>query len=265
MSVSRKVLASVSVAVLTGVSVGVVGVVSLDSAADAAAASYQQSPRALLEVGEMRAQFLGLQLNTALAYIQDQSGAADAAEYRQAAAAAGVAVGDAGQRYQATKPTSAQLRTARTLNDTYAKFNDLNEQMTAATAAGDATTAVTVYNQTRELLPIIGESIDTLLASETVEASEAADAVADTASSARTTLIAVVVAGALIALGLGWAVARGIRRTLQSVQHVAEGIAAGDLTRSTGIDQRDELGQTAAALRSEEHTSELQSRQYLVC
>jgi hypothetical protein len=57
-SVSRKTLASVSVAVVAGVTVGVVGVLSLDSAADAAEASYLQSTRALVEIEEARAQFL---------------------------------------------------------------------------------------------------------------------------------------------------------------------------------------------------------------
>ena len=74
MSVSRKILASVSVAVLAGVSVGAVGVVSLNSAADSAAESYQQSTRGLLEVEEMRAQFLELQLDQAMAYIQTSPG-----------------------------------------------------------------------------------------------------------------------------------------------------------------------------------------------
>ncbi|WP_051684448.1 methyl-accepting chemotaxis protein [Blastococcus sp. URHD0036] len=247
MSVSRKILASVSVAVLTGVTVGAVGVVSLNDAADSAAKSYEQSTRGLLEVEEMRAQFLELQLNQAMSYIQQTSGSADAAKYSEASAAAGVAVADAAERYGVTAPNAEQRELAASLQETYTAWADLNAQVTAA-AAVDPASAGALYAQSQQLLPQIGEGIDALLKSETTEAAALADSVADTASSARTALIAVVVVGALLAFGLGWTVARGIRRTLQAVQHVAEGIAAGDLTRSTGIVQKDELGRTAAAL-----------------
>ena len=54
--------------------------------------------------------------------------------------------------------------------------------------------------------------------------------------------------GSVLALGLGVWVAQRIRRSLVRVQDVAQGIAAGDLTRATGIAQRDEVGRTAAAL-----------------
>ena len=248
MSVSHKILASVSVAVLTGVTVGAVGVVSLNDASDSAAKSYEQSTRGLLEVEEMRAQFLELQLDQAMSYIQGMSGSPEAATYAEASAAAGVAVADATERYASTTPNAEQAEIAGTLQETYTAWSDVNNQVLAATATGDTATAGALYAQSQQLLPTIGDSIDALLQSETTEASALADSVADTANSARTALIAVVVAGALIALGLGGTVARSIRRTLQAVQHVAEGIAAGDLTRSTGVDQKDELGRTAAAL-----------------
>jgi methyl-accepting chemotaxis protein len=246
MSVSSKILASVSVAVLAGVAVGAVGVVSLDKAADKSAASYQQSTRGLLEVGEMRSQLLKLQLDQAMAYVQTVP--ETQAEFRESSAAAATAVGEAAQRYLETSPTAAQRATAQEVIDTYAAYTALNDQLVAATATGDVATMGTLYAQTQPLIPQIGTGIDALLVSETAEAEAAATGVADTASGARTLLVAVMVVGALAALGLGWLVARTIRRTLQAVQHVAEGIAAGDLTRSTGVDQRDELGRTAAAL-----------------
>ncbi|MGY1744707.1 methyl-accepting chemotaxis protein [Blastococcus sp. SYSU D00695] len=248
MSVSRKILASVSVAVVAGVSAGVVGVVSLDSAADAAQQSFERSTRALVEVEEMRAQFLQMQLSQMRSYVAELTSGVDVEKHAAASTAAGVAVSDAAERYLGTDPTAGQRETAGHLNETYAAWSDLNDQVEAASRAGDTATMNATYEQAQELLPTIGADIDALLTSETDEAAVAADDVADTAFRARTTLIAVMVGGALVALALGWAVARGIRRSLLSVQSVAEGIAAGDLTRTTGIDQQDELGRTAAAL-----------------
>ncbi|WP_242471192.1 methyl-accepting chemotaxis protein [Blastococcus sp. TML/C7B] len=243
LSISSKILASVAVAVVAGTSVGAVGIVSLDAAADNAADSYEQSTRGLVEVGEMRAQLLTLQLDQAMAYLQPS--AELKSQYSTSSAAAGVAVGDAVQRYLETDPTPAQRATAQDVVDTYATYTNLNDQLLRTT---DQELMGSLYAQTQPLIPEIGTGIDALLASETAEAEAAADAAADTASSARVLLIAVMAAGSLLALGLGWLVARAIRRTLLAVQHVAEGFAAGDLTRSTGVDQRDELGRTAAAL-----------------
>ncbi|KGM08887.1 chemotaxis protein, partial [Cellulomonas carbonis T26] len=56
--------------------------------------------------------------------------------------------------------------------------------------------------------------------------------------------IVAVVATVLSAMWL----ARATGRAFAGLQHVAEGLATGDLTRRTGIDQRDEVGRVAAVL-----------------
>ena len=58
----------------------------------------------------------------------------------------------------------------------------------------------------------------------------------------------VAIGGILRAVLLGWAVAGGIARGVRRVQHVAEALAAGDLTRTTGVTSHDELGRMAGAL-----------------
>jgi methyl-accepting chemotaxis protein len=61
---------------------------------------------------------------------------------------------------------------------------------------------------------------------------------------------AFIVLGALATLGAALAVGRRIVRPLASVVTVAEALAGGDLTRTTGIRRTDEVGRAAAALDS---------------
>jgi methyl-accepting chemotaxis protein len=67
---------------------------------------------------------------------------------------------------------------------------------------------------------------------------------------ARTTaiMLAAVVLGALIVLGIAFAVSRRITKPLGAVMDVAIALAAGDLTKRSGVTQDDEVGRTAAAL-----------------
>jgi methyl-accepting chemotaxis protein len=70
----------------------------------------------------------------------------------------------------------------------------------------------------------------------------------DTVSDAVTTMIILCSVGVLLALGLGFVVARTVRRNLGRLQAAVERLAAGDLTGTTGLDQDDEIGRTAASL-----------------
>jgi methyl-accepting chemotaxis protein len=65
---------------------------------------------------------------------------------------------------------------------------------------------------------------------------------------ARDTTVVVLLVGLLLALAFGLLVVRSIVRTVRRVSRVVSGIAAGDLTRTARVDQRDEVGRMAAAL-----------------
>jgi methyl-accepting chemotaxis protein len=61
-------------------------------------------------------------------------------------------------------------------------------------------------------------------------------------------MIGVILLGALVVLGIAFFVARRITRPLGAVMDVATALAAGDLTKTSGVTQSDEVGRTAAAL-----------------
>ena len=68
------------------------------------------------------------------------------------------------------------------------------------------------------------------------------------ARTATWTIAALLAAGVLISLLLGFRVANRIRRAVRGVATVAEGLADGDLTRTSGVLSQDEVGQMAGAL-----------------
>lgn len=74
------------------------------------------------------------------------------------------------------------------------------------------------------------------------------DANSALAASATTTMIVTIFIGVLIAISLGIFISRLIVNSLKKGLRLAELVAAGDLTEKLDIDQKDEIGQLAAAL-----------------
>ncbi|PWW22168.1 methyl-accepting chemotaxis protein [Geodermatophilus normandii] len=66
--------------------------------------------------------------------------------------------------------------------------------------------------------------------------------------SGRTQVLVILGIGAVLGLALALVIGRQIVGPLRRVQEVASGLAAGDLTRSSGLRSRDELGETGRAL-----------------
>jgi methyl-accepting chemotaxis protein len=92
--------------------------------------------------------------------------------------------------------------------------------------------------------------IDKLRAFEDSLAKQAAADANSAYTGDRTTSIAILVVGAALALGLGFVVATTLARGVGRVQAVAEALSAGDLTSSSGLRTRDELGRMGTALDS---------------
>jgi methyl-accepting chemotaxis protein len=98
-----------------------------------------------------------------------------------------------------------------------------------------------VYYELIDLTTALDESLDNRVA----EAQQAAE---DEQAQTTAIMIGVIVLGALVVAVVSLLVARRITRPLGAVMGVATALAAGDLTRTSGVSQGDEVGRTAAAL-----------------
>ncbi|SEM15827.1 methyl-accepting chemotaxis protein, partial [Blastococcus sp. DSM 46786] len=83
---------------------------------------------------------------------------------------------------------------------------------------------------------------------EMAQAEAAATEVRDAFESNRTLTLVVMAAGIALALALGWFVAGGVARAARRVQDVTEALAKGDLTRTSGLESKDEMGRMGQAL-----------------
>jgi methyl-accepting chemotaxis protein len=121
-----------------------------------------------------------------------------------------------------------------------------NQNSAASTEAADALILGDSYNVYFEII-----KLTTTLRS-SIEKRAAQAVAAANAQQASTThlIIAIIVLGSLAVLGLALAVVRRLMRPLTAVTSLAAAMAEGDLTRTSGVDQNDEVGRMAAALDS---------------
>jgi methyl-accepting chemotaxis protein len=102
--------------------------------------------------------------------------------------------------------------------------------------------------QVTPLMGKISNDLGTLSQAESDDAGQSAHSAQSGYRSGRLLSISLLVLGCLFALGLGIMVARGIVRSLTKVKAVCDGLAGGDLTRTTGLTSRDEPGQMGRSL-----------------
>ncbi|MGX5653611.1 methyl-accepting chemotaxis protein [Geodermatophilus nigrescens] len=105
--------------------------------------------------------------------------------------------------------------------------------------------------RTGQYLPVVqraSEQLQQAFTAETAQADDRAVSAAAAYHQARTIIIAALLAGIALAVGLGVLVARQIMATLRAVGRVTTALAAGDLTVRSGVTAQDELGRMAADL-----------------
>jgi methyl-accepting chemotaxis protein len=247
LGVNFKILAAVSVAGVVALTVGIVGLQALGRANDSAQHIYRSNVSGIAEVGHVRAAVRQSQLDLANQAISQD--AANTARFGQAFAADLQNFDTAIDAYSAGDPAGDPAVIAD-LRSSWRAWAQLAE--TKMIPAGERN-AITEWQaiRDRESLPLqtrIYADIDSLAAAETAEAAAQAEAAKSGYESSRTISIAALVVGLLLALGLGVLVARGIVRSLAKVKNVCDSLAAGDLTRTTGLTSRDEPGMMGHAL-----------------
>ena len=243
--IRTKVLTAVGAAALVAATVGVLGLAALGASADSADALYARNVTGLTDaatLGEtvrdmkvnLRDTILGADRPAAVAAIPTLAG-----QFRD-----DVATYSAGGLEPAKKAVVADLTTQF---DAWVVVQQ--QTLVPLAAAGDVRAWITANGT--DAAPLSQAVKDDAAKLQTMEAAEAADAAAAIRSSyesQRTVEIVVVVAGIALALGLGWLVATGVARSARRVSEVAEAMADGDLTTSSGLTGRDELGRMGRAL-----------------
>jgi methyl-accepting chemotaxis protein len=246
LGVRTKILAAVAVAALVALVIGVVGLTTSSRSSTAAQGLYGNVD-ATGAVGEVRAAMLQARLNLANHAISTDE--ATIARYEATLAQDLQAVDAAVATYIATGPAGDPALVREMQGDWQNYQAIVREKQIPAGRAND----LDAWQATRdrEITPMMTELFDDLTqldAAEEQEADASAKTARDDYENSRTIAIVLLVVGLLLALALGWLVARGIVRSLGRVRSVCDGLADGDLTHTAGLTSADEPGRMARAL-----------------
>jgi methyl-accepting chemotaxis protein len=246
--VKTKILSAVTVAGVVAGAIGVLGIRSLSDSAAEADAMYSDNLLGVAAAGAMDTALSDMRIGSRSVLL-----AADAAGRQQnltalqglfdafdATVDAYVATGvDAERRKILDEVTTAK--------DAYESWQ--LQVMAPIALRGDLAGWVAENGVTgKPLTDAMSQGTQALRDMEARDAEAANVHIAATASSQRTLDVVLVVVGIAVALGLGWFVANGIARSTRRVQDVTAALSAGDLTVTSGLRTRDELGRMGAAL-----------------
>jgi methyl-accepting chemotaxis protein len=152
--------------------------------------------------------------------------------------------------YLTTNPTAANRQRAEDIRATLGQYiAAVDEKLGPLAEKQDLSGWLKVNNgDVSKIAEKISSDLGGIVESEDAQAKAEAVAAQDAYSTARATTIAVLLVGALLCLGIGLLVARSIATSVGRVREVAESLAAGDLTASSGVTSRDEVGEMSASL-----------------
>jgi methyl-accepting chemotaxis protein len=247
LSVRTKIVAAVLVAVLVGLAVGIITLRALDEASRSADRLYHSNVAGLTQIAQVETVVAGARTDAvnqlvsrdAAAEAQDVSSFNTGAQSFDAAVAA----------YRATDPAGDPAE-IDALESDWRSFVQLAQgKLFPAGSRND----LAEWQQVRdaELTPLmtsIDRHVAALTAAETADAAKSDAAAKDDYRSSRTRSIVILAIGLVLSLGLGLLVAAAMVRALCRVEQVCDALAAGDLTRSSGLTSRDEPGRMGRAL-----------------
>jgi methyl-accepting chemotaxis protein len=246
--VATKITTAVAIAALVAVGVGVFGLRSLSDTADRTESMYAENTLGAQLAEESRFHYISYRMAALTRNTAGTPEAKQAAEVQRDAEGAALLAAMDKLRTE-TAPSAAVLATIDGVMGKWQQYLVLADQANELSVSGrkaeyDALRA----NQIAPLSDEIVQEFAGLSQMQQDAARDSAAAAKDAYESTRTSLIIAIVAGSVLALLVGFFVARSITGALNRVRHTAERLAQGDLTQETGVDQRDEVGQMATAI-----------------
>ncbi|MEV4349701.1 methyl-accepting chemotaxis protein [Actinoplanes sp. NPDC049596] len=247
LSVRVKIVIVSAVGVVVAAVVGLLALGALGDAADSAARIHEVNVENVAEVGALEAALGVARVDLANQLISRD--AATTSKYTAKFSDDVKVFDDALSAYKEGQPaaTADEITALESFWDTYVELATTKQLVSGARKDYGSWQTVRDTEITPLLADLI-ESIDDLGAAEQAGAAASAAHARDGYRQNRLETILLVVIGGLIALGLGIVIARGIVSSLNRVRAVCEGLAAGDLTRTTGLASADEPGRMGRAL-----------------
>ncbi|GIE97152.1 methyl-accepting chemotaxis protein [Paractinoplanes rishiriensis] len=247
LSVQVKIGIIVAVGVVVALVIGSLGLYALSGTANAAHHMYRGNLPSINALGMITTEMAETRVSLANQILSKD--AASTAKYTEAFQGDLAAVGEAFDQYRASGPAGEASLVAE-LESNWAAYVDLaqNKQIPAG-----RTRDIEAWQNTRDdeiapLLSAIAKNVEGLRAAENADAAAADAQAVRSYRDSRIQTIALLAGGSVGAITLSIFISRGIVRSLRRVRGVCDSLAAGDLTRTSGLTTRDEPGQMGRAL-----------------
>ncbi|MGY1916904.1 MCP four helix bundle domain-containing protein, partial [Blastococcus sp. SYSU DS0973] len=246
---STKTLTAVGTAAAVAVGVGVMGITALGTSADTSQALFERNIAGLEMAADMKEALLQIRIDSRNALLTpDDADSVQISEVTIPQLADDFHV--AADAYADTFPTADKQALVDEAAAAFDKYVSATQTRLGPLALALDHQGWWAANET-DVAPLavqVDENLAQVREMEGADAEAAAAAAQDQYTSQRTLSIVVLLAGIALAAVIGLVVARGIAGGVRRVQRVAEALAAGDLTQSSGLQTRDELGRMGQAL-----------------
>jgi methyl-accepting chemotaxis protein len=252
LGVQVKIGIIVAVGVVVSLLIGVLALHALSGAADVATRLYVNNVSSVNAIGMVSTAMTQSRVNLANQLISQDG--ATTAKYDDTFRSNLDAVDKALDQYRASGPAASAAAVSQ-LVDNWAKYTDiaLNQQLATGARKDIKTWASVRDGQIAPLMEKISQNLNDLRAAEDADAAAMAASAESGYKSNRLQTILLLILGSLAAIALGSWIGRAIVRSLRRVQDVCEGLADGDLTRTTGLETADEPGRMGQALDTAMH------------
>ena len=247
LKISAKLLSGFTLVTLVAIFVGYMGISNMQAIDKSDTELFENMTVPIAEMGQISTYFQRVRVNTRdiiLAETPEEKKTylSLIQEYRDS-------IGAIGKRFEAkilSKEMQALFDEFKRTRVDYGKDLDHYEELVAQNKIDEAHDLLqgSMAKTARAEMDVI----EKIVSAKEEDAHAKANANTELANSATTTMIIVIFIGALIAIGLGLFISRLIVNSLKKGLRLAELVAAGDLTEKLDIDQKDEIGQLAAAL-----------------
>jgi methyl-accepting chemotaxis protein len=242
-----QILSSVLLAAFVGVAVGVLGITALDRTNEATEGMYSRNFLSLVDAAGLRRATLELRVAVVNQSASLNSATRDA--YEATIEEKRTEVAEFVAEYAGRDTDGARQAALADFQNAFDEYMDLvDTKFVPLGRAGRAEAWAAARDESAPVIERMMDALATMVELEQTDAAATVDAAEATFTANRTQVIALLVAGTLLAVGLALVVARSLMGCITRVQRVCEALQRKDLTVKADLIYGDEIGCMGGAL-----------------
>lgn len=247
LKIRTKLLTAFGMVALLAATIGTTGILSINKIDANDLKMYEQMTVPVSQLGHISTAFQRIRVNLAKVLLE-----ADPARKEESIAQISKLGGEITEQVEQLKQniaTPEETAHLKKFTDSRTVFVPLIKRIIELDKAGKGAEALAIYrSEATAAARAEQEALDALIADKIGDAKTTSDSNKADGNRAELIMIALTVAGLIIAVFMGFFIAAIISKPLQDGVRFAEAIAAGDLSGSLTVKSRDEIGQLTQAL-----------------